>query len=329
MPDKKHSHPHHVAVIGCGHWGKNLVRNFNSLEVLAGVNDADEKRAALISQEFGVPLLSLADILEDEKISGVVIATPAETHYQVARQALNAGKHVFVEKPMSLNPSEAEELCALSKEKGRILMVGHLLQYHPAFRKLKELCDEGRLGALRYIYSNRLNFGIFRATENTLWSFAPHDISMILSLFDDVPINVSAIGHSFLQPGCADVTTTHLVFEGNRAAHIFVSWLHPFKEQRLIVVGDKGMGVFDDTMGDGEKLLLYPHQVDWKEGLPIPSKAKSIAIEVASDEPLLVECRHFLECLEKDAIPLTDGEEGLRVLRVLDAAETSILNGGK
>lgn len=318
-----------IAVIGCGHWGKNLVRNFSSLGALAAINDLDATLSVSMSETHGVPVKSIDDILADPNIDAVVIATPATTHGQIARQALIAGKHVFVEKPISLDLDEADELCQLSADTGKILMVGHLLQYHPAFLKLKEMCDEGRLGNLRYIYSNRLNFGIFRTVENSLWSFAPHDVSMILALFDDDPLQVGSIGHSYLQNDCADVTTTHMIFNNDRAAHIFVSWLHPFKEQRLVVVGEDGMAVFDDTQDIGNKLCFYPHNVIWNDGIPTPDKAQAEPVSIAEEEPLLSECKHFLECITDGEKPRTDGTEGKRVLRVLDTAERSMVQGGK
>jgi UDP-2-acetamido-3-amino-2,3-dideoxy-glucuronate N-acetyltransferase len=265
--------------------------------------------------------------LAHDGIRGIVIATPAERHAALAEAALRAGKDVFVEKPLALKVSEAEALCRLAADERRVLMVGHLIRYHPAFEKLTELCRSGTLGKIQYIYSHRLNLGKIRTEENILWSFAPHDISMILGLLDEIPKTVSATGHAFLHHDVPDVTMTNLTFSGGRAAHVFVSWLHPFKEQRLVVVGDEGMVVFNDTLGAEEKVSLFPHRVHWTNGVPVPSKAERRFVPIDDAEPLNLECRHFLHCMETGETPQTDGEEGVRVLRVLDAAQRSIEAG--
>jgi len=318
-------HSPRIAVIGSGYWGKNLVRNFAQLGGLAAVADRDGHIATEMAARHDVASRSVPEIMSDESIPAVVIATPAETHAALVREALLAGKHVFVEKPLALAVSDAESLVALAEQRGLVLMVGHLMQYHPAFRALKRLClDEGRLGRLQYIYSNRLNLGKIRTEENTLWSFAPHDISMILSLLGLGLEEVTALGHNYLHRAIADVTTTHLAFAGGQAAHIFVSWLNPFKEQRLVVVGDSGMAVFEDTQPWGRKLKLFPHKVEWHNGMPEPAKADAIDIPVEAGEPLAIECSHFLDCVATGARPITDGQEGLAVLRVLDAAQRAM-----
>jgi UDP-2-acetamido-3-amino-2,3-dideoxy-glucuronate N-acetyltransferase len=229
-----------------------------------------------------------------------------------------------VEKPLSLSGEEAEQLCELADSGDRILMVGHLLQYHPAFRRLVELVRDGALGRVQYVYSNRLNLGRFRQEESILWSFAPHDISMILTLVGSDPERVDAVGQSFLQRRVADVTTTHMSFPGGEQGHVFVSWLHPFKEQKLVVVGDRGMAVFDDGQPWDAKLGLYEHRVDWRTGVPEPVRAEAQPVAVKPGEPLAAELRHFLECVATGAQPRTDGHEGLRVLRVLNAAEQAL-----
>jgi len=327
MTDNNNATNPKVTVIGCGHWGKNLVRNFHQLGALAGVCDADQDKAGEIAATYDVPARPFEDILADKAIQGIVIATPAEQHAEAAQAALRAGKNVFVEKPLSLKVSDAEMLCQLSDDTGLVLMVGHLLQYHPGFEKLKEICQAGTLGRVQYVYSHRLNLGKFRTEENILWSFAPHDISMILGLLGEDVETVSATGHSYLSHEVPDITTTHIQFANNRAAHVFVSWLHPFKEQRLVVVGDKGMAVFDDLRGWEEKISIYPHRVDWNDGVPVPSRADRETVPLDEAEPLRLECQHFLECLAKNETPRTDGREGLRVLRVLDAAQLSIKTG--
>ena len=313
-----------VAVIGCGYWGKNLVRNFHQLGALAAVSDANAECAARHGEQYGARVASFSELLQDDSITGLVIATPAEQHAAHAQEALLAGKHVFVEKPLALDVRDAEALCAVAADRDRVLMVGHLLQYHSAFLALKGIVADGTLGRLQYTYSNRLNLGKVRREENILWSFAPHDISMILSIVGSEPETVTAIGSCYLHKTIADVTTTHLAFPGGENAHVFVSWLHPFKDQKLVVVGDRGMAVFDDREPWPSKLIVYPHTIDWKNGMPVPNKADGRPIEVAESEPLREECHHFLLCIAGTTACRTDGREGLRVLRVLQAAERSM-----
>lgn len=316
------SHPK-ISVIGCGYWGKNLVRNFSELGVLHSVCDVNQESANKAARAYGVLLHTLDEVFKSDA-DGIVIAAPAALHFELAQRALLAGKHVFVEKPLSLNVEEAKKLCELSIKVNAKLMVGHLLQYHPAFLKLKLLIKQGNLGRLQYIYSNRLNLGKFRTEENILWSFAPHDISMILGLAGALPESVYATGACHLNPNIHDVTTTHMHFKNGIQAHIFVSWLHPYKEQKLVVVGDRGMAVFDDGLPWSEKLTLYPHQVTWVDGVPHSEKADIIPVPLEVSEPLKLECQHFIECITHNHIPRTDGSEGLRVLQVLDAAERSL-----
>ena len=273
--------------------------------------------------------LALSDVLERHDIEGLVIATPAETHFILAREALHAGKHVFVEKPLVLNENEGRELIDTAQKNARVLMVGHLLQYHPAFIKLKQMVMAGELGRINYIYSHRLNFGKIRREENILWSFAPHDISMILSLAGEEPESIMTTGGYYLHQRIADVTTTHFEFPSGLHAHIFVSWLHPFKEQKLVVVGDQKMAVFDDTLTWPDKLMMYPHHIQWTNGLPVPAKAEPIRLEIPRDEPLRRECLHFLECMSNGHRPATDGREGLRVLNILNASQRSLDQQGK
>lgn len=312
-----------ISVVGCGHWGKNLVRNFAELGTLHSVCDANQALAIKTSEIYGVPAYTIEQVLQSS-CDAVVIAAPAVQHFDLTQKALKAGKHVFVEKPLSLKVEEARKLCDLALEVRRTLMVGHLLQYHPGFLELKHLIKKGNLGRLQYIYSNRLNLGKFRNEENILWSFAPHDISMILSLIGDLPETVYATGACHLNPRIHDVTTTHMGFKNGVQAHIFVSWLHPYKEQKLVVVGDRGMAVFDDGLPWGEKLKIYPHQVSWVDGLPQPEKADVLHVPLEVSEPLKLECQHFIDCIQQGMLPRTDGEEGLRVLQVLDAAQQSL-----
>ncbi len=320
-----------IAVIGGGYWGKNLVRNYYNLDALKLIADKSETILSNLKNQFkGVDTcLAIADVLSRDDIHGVVISTPAETHFNIARESLLAGKHVYVEKPLVLEEAEGHELIDLAKKNDRVLMVGHLLQYHPVFMRLKEMVQAGELGRINYIYSHRLNLGKIRREENILWSFAPHDISMILSLAGEEPESLVTTGGCYLHQKIADVTTTHMEFPSGMRAHIFVSWLHPFKEQKLVVVGDKKMAVFDDTLPWKDKLLLYSHQINWKNNMPVPTKADPERVDIAQEEPLRQECRHFLDCIKTGTKPSTDGEEGLRVLKILNASQASLNDNGR
>jgi predicted dehydrogenase/acetyltransferase-like isoleucine patch superfamily enzyme len=317
-----------IAVIGAGAWGKNLARNYAELGVLKTVCDVNSSVIAELSKQFkNVGFTeNYNDVLDDKDINGVVIATPAAMHFSLAREALLSGKDVFVEKPLALDLKDAEELKKIADKNSRILMVGHLLQYHPCFIKLKEMIRSGALGRIDYIYSTRLNFGKIRREEDIMWSFAPHDISMILSIANEAPEAVIATGGYYLHKKIADVTTTHLEFASGLRAHVFVSWLHPFKEQKLVVVGEKGMAVFNDTLPWPDKLQLYPHNVRWENGIPVPDRKEAQKIEVENTEPLKRECEHFIECVQARSNPLTDGHEGINVLKILKAGQLSLDN---
>jgi UDP-2-acetamido-3-amino-2,3-dideoxy-glucuronate N-acetyltransferase len=314
-----------VAVIGSGYWGANLVRNFHHLGALRVVCDRDTARLKIFQEQYPECAISTSfeEILSDETIPAVAIATPAEMHEDMVRRALLAGKDVFVEKPLCLSSQAGEQLVALAESRGQILMVGHILWYHPAVLKLKELVDSGELGRLQYIYSNRLSLGKIRREENILWSFAPHDLSVILGLLDEMPDSVLAQGGNYLHERIADVTVSMLSFPSGVKAHIFVSWLHPFKEQKLVLVGDRQMAVFNDVEKT-EKLLVYPHSIDWKNNIPTPNKADARVIPLESTEPLRAECAHFLRCVETRERPRTDGAEGLRVLKVLQLCQRAL-----
>jgi len=313
-----------IAVVGAGYWGRNLVRNFRDLGVLVLVCDSNADTLKSISKEYDVATTtSFSEMLEKKDLQGIVIASPAATHYRFAKEALLAGKDVFVEKPLSLSTPEAQELVEIAKENNRVLMVGHLLRYHPAVPAIKEMVDMGKLGKVHYIYSSRLNFGKIRREENILLSFAPHDVSIILHLLGELPEYVSAHAGYYLHHEVADTTLSHLYFKNGTQAHIFVSWLHPFKEQKLVMVGEKGMLVFNDT-DPKDKLLFYPHKVSWKKQVPVADRADGERVKIEDVEPLRVECQHFLHCIKNREVPETDGEEGLRVLKVLNALQDSI-----
>ena len=318
-----------IAVIGAGYWGANLVRNYFELGALHSVCDARTEVLTVMQKKFPDVKCSLSfeEVLADNAVKAVVIALPAECHYEFAAKALHAGKDVFVEKPLALDLDHAKKLNAMALEEKRILMVGHLLRYHPAFLKLKEIIDKGTLGRLQYLYSTRLSLGKIRREENALWSFAPHDISMILALCNEMPQHVTAVGHNYLHKQLADVTTTHLSFPSGVNGHIFVSWLHPFKEQKLIVIGETKMAMFEDTQPWDKKIALYSHTIKWQNGMPIPEKADPEFVPVEGKEPLREECLHFLRCIEKRETPITDGSEGYRVLEVLHRAQQALERG--
>ena len=312
-----------VAVVGCGHWGKNLVRNFSELGALAAVCDPNNELAQSYAKKYSVDNLSFMAVINNAAIEGIVLAVPAPLHASMAIEAMNAGKHVYVEKPLAMNSDEAEDMIASAKENGVQLMVGHLLQYHPVFITVRGLVESGELGSLDYIYSNRLSFGKVRSEEDVIWSFAPHDISMILSLTGQEPELVRTESSWILQANIADTATVHMEFKSAIKAHVSVSWLHPFKEQKLVVVGQGGMAVFDDTKPWNEKLALYRHVVQATDGLPSLEKAEVEYLEVPQSEPLSNECQHFIYVVSENVAPLTDGDEGLSVLKVLSAASLS------
>jgi UDP-2-acetamido-3-amino-2,3-dideoxy-glucuronate N-acetyltransferase len=318
-----------IVVVGCGYWGKNLVRNFSELGALRGIGDTDKDRLKQFQAKYpGVlAFFNYKEILGDVNVRGVVVATPASTHYSLVKEALLADKDVMVEKPLALRVREAEELVTLAKERARVLMVGHILLYHPAIIKLKSMINGGDLGKISCIYSNRLNLGKFRTEENILWSFAPHDISVILHLLNEMPVSVSATGGSYLNARIADVTVTNMDFASGAKAHIFVSWMHPFKEQRLVVMGEKGMVLFDDV-NPKRKITLYECPIDHATGEPLPGPGEGRPLDIEMKEPLRAECGHFIECVHLGKTPMTDGEEGLRVLRVLAACQKSLEKRG-
>ncbi len=316
-----------IAAIGAGYWGRNLVRNFHQLGVLKIVCDLSPAIREEVADQYGIAVTDSMDaVLNDPDIKAVVIAAPAAQHYKLAKEAIIADKHVFVEKPLSLTYNEGEELVALADERKRCLFVGHILQYHPGVVRLKELINQGTIGRIEYIYSRRLSLGKIRREENILWSFAPHDISIILSLTGEEPSYIDSVGSNFLHARIADVTMTNLKFPSGIGAHIFVSWLNPFKEQKLVVVGTNGMLVFDDTEPVERKLVHYPHVINWKNGVPVPQKGREVPIDISDIwvEPMKAECRAFLESIENGRKPATSGEEGLRVLKILELSQRSL-----
>jgi UDP-2-acetamido-3-amino-2,3-dideoxy-glucuronate N-acetyltransferase len=325
-------HPRDLALVGAGYWGKNLARNFNVLAALHTLCDSNDQVLGSYGADYSnvrkLPDLDAA--LADPQISKVAIAAPAALHYRLAKAALDAGKDVFVEKPLALDAREGQELVRLALSRKRILMVGHLLQYHPCVSKIREQVARGALGQLFYITSNRLNLGKIRREENALWSFAPHDISVILSLVGELPEAVRCTGEAYLTRGTPDTTLTSLRFANGVRGHVYVSWLNPFKEQKLTIVGSKAMIVFDDTKPWAEKLVMFQDYLTWQEGrIPTPARTRGEPLALDESEPLREECSHFLECCETRTQPKTDGQEGVRVLQVLQAAQASLEKDGE
>ena len=326
-----------VAVIGGGGWGKNHVRNFAEIPScrLKTVCDLNEKVLAAHKAAYKeVEVTTKSDaVLADREVDAVVIATDAASHYPLARQALEAGKHVFVEKPMTLAPADSEDLVKRADAAKKVLMVGHLLEYHPCVLQLKDLVDKGQLGALRYLYCQRVNLGVIRKDENAWWSLAPHDVSIILFILQAEPVTVTAQGQAYLRPGVEDVVFAQLKFADGRMAHIHVSWVDPHKIRKVTLVGSDKMATFDD-MDASEKIRIYDKGVnvsgsvvDYEQAIHIRS-GDILIPKTPGGEPLRIECLHFLECVEKGKVPRSDGRDGLRVVRVLEAAGRSLRAGG-
>lgn len=312
-----------IALIGCGTWGKNLARNFAELNALAAVCDTDAEKAKAIALQYGAAVLTEEQIFNHPEIDAVVIASLAPLHAMQAEWALKAGKHVYIEKPMALSAKDAKNLCMIARAQDRILMVGHILQYHPAFMALKERLSE--LGALKHIYANRLALGRFRRQESVLWDLASHDISLILTLAQTKPLTIHAESQTHLTPEKPASALLTLTFSNNLTAHVHTSWLSPFKEQKLVVIGEKGIAVFDDCKPLNEKLIISKGCFEWQGDQPHANNGFDTHSVLLPDfEPLKHECLHFLTCIQKGETPHTSGEEGLRVVEVLEAAENSL-----
>lgn len=318
-----------IAVAGCGYWGRNLVRNFHALGSLAAVVDATPAGRELAAQLApGAEVLpGIEPLLARPDIDAIALATPAVTHAPLGLRVLDAGKDLFVEKPMALDLESGRALLARATERKRILQVGHLLEYHPAVTALKTWLANGRLGAVRRLHAHRLNFGKVRTEEDALWSLAPHDVSVILRLQGGMPTRVSCHGTHALGTTRADFAVTLLHFEGGVDAHILSSWLHPTKEQKIVVVGERGMAVFDDTVAT-QKLTFHALQAG-SPAKPDLQRGATDSATLPADEPLRLECAAFLEAVASRRTPLADGESGLRVLAVLDACRRSMDAGGQ
>lgn len=326
-----------IGLIGYGYWGPNLARNFHQLPEaeLVACADADPARLAEITRLYPTIKQTASDareLIENPTLDGVVIATPARSHFPLVSQALAAGKHVLVEKPLALTGEDARALIEIAQEHKRILMVGHTFEYNPAVWKIKELLDAGALGDLFYIYSNRVNLGRVQTDINALWSIAPHDVSILLALLNAMPLSVSAHGATYLHPGIEDVVFALLRFPDNIVGHIHASWLDPGKTRRMTIVGSEKMIVYDDVDPEA-KLKIYDKGV-YKRGdafgeFQLRVRSGDLYIpKLDLTEPLHYECAHFVECIRDNKTPRTDGENGLRVVRVLEAAQQSLAQNG-
>jgi predicted dehydrogenase len=319
-----------VAVAGLGYWGPNLARNFEALPgcELRWCCDRDPQARARLQPSFPSARFteSLDEVLADPTLDAVVLATPVRSHAELAVRVLGAGKHCFVEKPLAQSVADAERVVAAAAAAGRTVMVGHLLEYHPGVRKLKELTDDGELGDIHYVYSNRLNLGQLRADENALWSLGAHDVSVLLHLAGEEPYEADARGESYMRAGVEDVVFAFLRFPSGLAAHLHLSWLDPHKERRFTVVGSRRMATFDD-MASERKLTIYDKGFDEKAesyGEYITRSGDVTSPRIDNAEPLRLECQHFVDCLRDGATPRSDGASGLRVVRVLEALQTAL-----
>jgi len=326
-----------VGVVGVGGWGKNLARNYYQMPDanLKYVCDLDEKKLQQMAKLYpGTQTTKdFNDLISDPDLHAIIISTNAPEHYSLGKSALEAGKDVYIEKPLVLKVDEAEDLIKIADRKKQILMVGHLLKYHPVVNKLKEMIDSGELGTIHYIYAQRVNLGTVRYDENALWNFAPHDISIVLYLLGKEPTDVSARGQAYLQKSIEDVVFFTMNFNGESMAHVHVSWLDPHKIRKITVVGSKKMAVFDDLEGN-EKLRVYDkgatHNTDYDTFAEyINLRFGDITIpHINVGEPLRIACDHFLESIRNRTQPLSDGLDGLRVVKVLDAAQSSLEQNG-
>ncbi len=322
-----------VGMVGLGGWGKNLLRNFGSLpqaELRYACDSSQSSREAYAPAHPGTIFTAdYQQLLDDPTLDAVVLATPVPDHFEMARAAITAGKHVMVEKPMTWRAAEARELRTLVHSSGKVLMVGHLLRFHPGVEKLRALIDSGELGEIRYVYGTRVNLGVIREQENVLWSLGVHDISVVLHLIDSTPTEVSARGTAFLRPGVEDVVFAHVKFESGQIGHLHLSWLDPHKMRKMTVVGASRMAVFDD-MEPERKVTVYDKGAVMVPDGTISTHTGDITIpEISRAEPLRLECSHFLEAVATGEQPRANVDEGLAVVEVLEAMQTSLERGGE
>ena len=313
-----------IAVIGCGYWGKNLVRNFHELGALAAIWEPVETVAKTFSEKYHVPARSWENILKDASIQGVVLAVPVPLHAKLCIEALKAGKDVFIEKPLALTEAEGLDVKAALQKTSQILLVGHLLQYHPAIEAIKHLLTDGAIGNLKYIRSHRFNLGKVRSNENVLWSFAPHDFSVVHSLAQSDIASITAHGQCYFGDKIADRVDIHIAYASDVRAEVCTSWLHPFKEHKMVIGGTKGMLVFDDILPLEQKLQLYRRVYARNRQSVVTKKADPENIPLPPTEPLKAECQHFIDCMQSRQQPRTNIDEGLAVLHMLQLAQESL-----
>lgn len=316
-----------LGIIGAGKWGINHIKTAHkllgeNLKLVADLNPLRELEISKISSKINFTT-DINSILDSPEINSVIISAPAELHFELSKACLEKNKNLLVEKPITLNSTEAKELINISDKNNLKLMVGHVLLFHPAVKKMKELIRNVKIGNIQYIYSNRLNLGAIRSEENILWSFAPHDISVIQYLLEKSPVSVYAAGSSFVQRNIEDTTLTYLRYPNNVHAHIFVSWLHPFKEQRMVVIGNKGMLVFEDSLKT-EKLKFYPKGFTSENGVLKKFEGDYEVIDFPVEQPLEEEQKHFFDCVINDKTPLTNGIHALEVLQILEEASKNL-----
>jgi len=308
-----------VAIIGCGTWGKNLVRNFYNLEALACVCDLDPKNIAAIKDNYPNTIFtnSFDEVLNSKEVDGVVIATPSHTHYNMVKKAIDADKHIYVEKPIATTAEHAKKMKEYAKQKGKVLMVGHLLLYHPAVTRLREIVKEGTLGVITYAQSDRLNINYFKNDKSVMWDLAPHDVSMISYVTDKRPVKMSsAVGFSSDRNDIMDIVHLDFELEDGVKAHVSTSWIHPQKRVTLLVRGTKATAILDDTLSEN-KLQIFSNFAPNKQDIEYPDY-----LEI---EPLKLECQHFLQCMENNLTPRSDGTNGYEVVKMLEDADKLML----
>jgi UDP-2-acetamido-3-amino-2,3-dideoxy-glucuronate N-acetyltransferase len=316
-----------VCVVGAGRWGINHIKTLHGLNALGGI--VESNKMVLDSLKTAYPNVQCFNNLSDallEDFDGYTVATPAPTHFAIAKQIIESGKHVLVEKPITLNSNEAKILADLAREKDVNLMVGHVLLFHPAFNKIKSLLEDGSLGDLQYMYSNRLNLGAIRTEENVFWSFAPHDIALFQYFTNSFPNKITSRGIDIIQDGIQDTTITTLEYPDRIMGHIFVSWLHPFKEHRFVIVGSKGMIRFEDS-AEGKPLIFYDKSVDWKDNIPSPRIGPTNYIDYESAMSLTEELNYFVDHLDGSRITICDAQSAIDVMKILETATESLTGG--
>jgi len=314
-----------ICVVGAGNWGKNHINTLNQLNCLTGVVDKDDTQLNIFKKKY--PFIKTYNHVEeslDDNYDGYIVATSAKSHFKITEFLIQNNQHILVEKPITLNSDDANTLHNLAIEKNVNLMVGHVLLFHPAFQKIKALIDDGTLGKLQYMYSNRLNLGKIRTEENVFWSFAPHDIALYQYFTNSFPQQITSRGSDALQNGVHDTTITSLEYPNNVMGHIFVSWLHPFKEHRFVVVGSKGMISFEDSV-EGKPLLLYDKSIDWLSGKPIPHSGPTSSIEYDDTMPLTAELQYFIDHLDGEPITINTSKDAIDVINILELATNSLM----